>query len=103
MPVKRKIEIQTRLLAVGNHIKVRSNLVVNGGNHSVVPQLGAISFTELLKVGASELQPAGPRIAADDGCAKRAILHIDSFTAQTGVKFGQAPGVFVVGGFKNFA
>jgi len=65
--VKRQIEIEPRLLAVGDHVEAGLELVVNRNGDGVLDQFLAIGFAELVQILAGELQPAGKRITADDG------------------------------------
>ncbi len=67
MAVERQIEIEPRLLAVSHDVQACGHLVVHGGHHGVVLQLGAIVGTELVQMLGRELEPAGKRITADDG------------------------------------
>ena len=64
--VERQVEVEPRLLAVGDHVEAGADLVVDGGDDGVVLQLGAIGRAEAVEVLDGEQQPAGQRVAADD-------------------------------------
>jgi hypothetical protein len=73
--VEREIEIQPRLLAIGDDIKPGVQLVLDGDADRVINHLAAIGFAELVEMLAGELQPAREGVAADDGGAKRVFFH----------------------------
>ena len=45
--VKREIEIEPRLLAVGDDVQAGGHLIVHGGDDGVVLQFCAVGFAEL--------------------------------------------------------
>src|SRR5437899_6595910 len=75
MPVEREVEVETRLLPVGDHVQARGSLVMNGGQDSVVLQFSAVSLAELLQMRTGQLQPARKGITADDGGPKGVLVH----------------------------
>ena len=65
--VEREVEVEPRLLAVGDHVEPGGDLVVHGRDHGVLLQLGDVVRAELVEVRRRVLEPARERIAADDG------------------------------------
>ena len=70
--VERQVEVEARLLAVGDHVEPGSDLVVDRRDDGIVLQLGAVGRSELVEVVDGVQQPAGQRIAADH---RRAQSH----------------------------
>src|SRR5205809_118450 len=64
--IKREIEIEPRLLAIGDDVKSGLHLVVNRDGDRVVDEFFAVRFAKLVEILAGKLQPAGKRITADD-------------------------------------
>jgi hypothetical protein len=50
MSVERKIEIQPRLLSIGNDVQPSGGLIVYGGQDRIVLQFGSICFPELIQM-----------------------------------------------------
>src|SRR5690606_24793677 len=73
--VEREIEIEPRLLAIGDDIEAGTHLIMDGGDHGVVLDLTHVRAAEDVEVLARKLEPAGKRVTADDGGAKRTGLH----------------------------
>ena len=73
--VKRQVEVEPRLFAVGDHVESGGVLVVHRCGHGVVDHFIAVGVAELLEVLAGELQPTGEGVAADDGRAQRLLFH----------------------------
>jgi hypothetical protein len=73
--VKRKIEIQTGLLAIRDDFQPGRQLVVNGTDRGIILNLGQISWTKFVQLAAGHLQPAWKGITANDGGAKWNRLH----------------------------
>ena len=73
--VERQVEIEPRLLAVGDDVEPGGELIVERAHHRVVLRFGDVGGAEAVEVRGRELQPAGKRIAADDGGAQGALLH----------------------------
>jgi hypothetical protein len=69
--VKGEIEIKARLLAVRNHVEAGRDLVVNGGNDSVILEFVEVGFSELRQVLAGKLQPGWKRVTANHRRAKQ--------------------------------
>ena len=73
--VKREIEIEAGLLAIGDDIQPCGQLVVKRGDDGIVLNLCAVGRAEFFEVGGGEFKPGGKRIAADDGGAEWIGLH----------------------------
>jgi hypothetical protein len=73
--VKRQIEIQPRLFAVGDDVQSGRRLIVNGREDGVFLQLRAIGLAELIEMLAGEFQPAGKRVTANDCGSQRLFFH----------------------------
>jgi hypothetical protein len=73
--VERKVEIEPRLLAVGDDIEVGVHLILDRDGDGVVDQLGAIRLAELRQMLAGEFEPTRERITANDSGAKRSFFH----------------------------
>lgn len=65
--VKRQVEIEPRLLAVGDDVESRRDLIVQRRDDGIVLQFAAIIAAELIEMLAGEFEPAGEGIAANDG------------------------------------
>ena len=76
--VEGEVEVEARLLAVGDHVEAGGDLVVDRGGDGVVLQLGAVSRPELAEVLDGVQQPAGQRIAADHRRAQSLLDHRSS-------------------------
>jgi hypothetical protein len=70
-----EIEIEPRLLAVGDDIEAGGELIVQRGDDGIVLHLREIVGAEALELRARGLEPGGKGIAADDGGAEGAGLH----------------------------
>ena len=57
--VEREVEVEPRLLAVGDHVEPGRDLVVDGGDDGVVLQLGDVVGAERVEVRRRVLEPAG--------------------------------------------
>jgi len=68
--VEGKVEIETRLFAVRDDIETRGHLVMDGGDDRIFLKFSAIGLAELIEVTASEFEPTGKWVAADDGSAE---------------------------------
>ena len=68
--VKRKIEIQTGLLAIRDDFQPGRQLVVNGTDRGIILNLGQISWTKFVQLAAGHLQPAWKGITTNDGGTK---------------------------------
>ena len=73
--VKREIEIEPRLFAIGDDVESGLQLVVNRGEDGVVVEFFAVCLAEPVKVLAGKLQPARKRITADDGGSEQGWWH----------------------------
>ena len=73
--VERQIEIQSRLLAIGDHIQTGIDLIVNCRRDCIVLCLRDIVWTQFIQVLGRELKPARERIASDNRRPQRAFLH----------------------------
>jgi hypothetical protein len=76
--IKRQIEIEPCLLAIRDDIEAGGNLIVNRCDDSIVLQFAAIIASELIEMLDGEFEPAGKRIAANDGGSERLFLHENS-------------------------
>ena len=85
--VKRQVEVEPRLFAVGDHVEPGGELIVHGGDDSIIDHLLAVGVAELLEVLAGELKPAGEGVAADDGRAQRLLFHGKGIEAALGRDF----------------
>ena len=85
--VKRQVEVEPRLFAVGDHVEPGGVLVVHRCGHGIVDHLLAVGVAEFLEVLAGELKPAGERVAADDGRAQRLLFHAKGIEAALGRDF----------------
>ena len=85
--VKRQVEVEPRLLTVGYHVEPGGELIIDGGDDSIIDHLLAVSIAELLEALAGELKPAGEGVAADDGRAKRLLFHGKGIQAALGGDF----------------
>src|SRR5436190_239766 len=75
MSVEREVEIEPRLLPVGDDVQSRGSLVMNGGQDGVVLQFSAVGLAELLQMRTGQFQPARKRITADDGGPEGVLFH----------------------------
>ena len=73
--VERQIEIEPRLLAIRDDVEPRLDLIVHRRDHGIVLDLAHIGATKDFEVLAGELEPAGKRVAPDDGAAKGTRFH----------------------------
>jgi hypothetical protein len=63
--VEREIEIVSRLLSVGDHIKPGGNLIVDCRDDRVRPHFLNVSLAELIEVCRGKLQPPWKRVTPD--------------------------------------
>ena len=73
--VKREIEIEPRLFAVGDDVKSGLQLVVDGDGDRVVDEFFAVRLAKLVEILGGKLQPAGKRVAADDSGSEEGGSH----------------------------
>src|SRR5206468_10329958 len=74
-PIEAEIEVEPRLLAVGDDIEPGIDLVANGDRHGIIDQLRTVGLAEHVEVRGGKLQPAWKRVAADDGRPERGGRH----------------------------
>src|SRR4051812_45110228 len=75
VPVKRQVKIEARLLAVGDHVEPRGELIMHRGHHRILLHLRDIRRPKLIEMLRGKLQPTWKRIAADDRRTERPGLH----------------------------
>ena len=73
--VEREVEVEARLLAVGDHVEARGDLVVHGADNCVLGQLVEIVAAELVEMGGCELEPPRQRVAPDHRRPERSLGH----------------------------
>ena len=74
--VEAEVEVEPRLLAVRDDVEARRDLVVDGGDHRVLLELGDVVRPEVGEVRGGVLEPARERVAADHRRAQRRHCHI---------------------------
>src|SRR5512132_970436 len=86
--VEGEVEVETGLFPVGDHVEPGPELVADRGPDRVARCLLTVVGAELVQMRSGELEPAGERIAPDDGRANGAVRHgqslllgrLDSYT-----------------------
>ncbi len=73
--IEGEIEIEARLLAIGDDVEAGRGLIVNGGEDGVVLEFGDVVGAEFVEMAGGKLEPCREGIAADDGGAQGARLH----------------------------
>jgi hypothetical protein len=76
--VERKVEVEARLLAIGDDVQTCLNLVVDSGNDGVILHFTNLGFAELRKMLRGEFEPRREWIASDHGCTQGSLLHQES-------------------------
>ena len=73
--VEREVEVEARLLAVGDHVEAGAHLVADRGRDGVARRLLEVVGPEVVDVLRHELEPARERVAADDRRADGLVRH----------------------------
>src|SRR5882724_6537794 len=95
--VERQIEIQSRLLAVRDHIQPGSDLIVHGRDHRIFLKLSKVCGAKLIQVARGKLEPSGKWITADNGSSQRTVFHSEPYIF---IQLRQSPRVLVIGGLE---
>ena len=80
--VKGQIEIETRLLTVGQHIQAGRMLIMDSSDNGVTLCFSDIGSTELIQMIAGKTEPTRKRITANHSCSQRNRLHVNCQLSQ---------------------
>ena len=75
--VEGQVEVEPRLLSVGDHVQPGGGLIRDGNTHGIVDEFFPIGLAKFRKVVAGKLKPARKGIASNDSGAQWMWLHIE--------------------------
>src|SRR5689334_3126304 len=73
--IEGKVEVETRLFTVGDHIEPGLDLIANRNRYRVVDQFRPVRLAEFIEVRAGEFEPAREWVAADHCRSQRLLFH----------------------------